>query len=130
MDTITSAAANRNSVSTTLASSVLRNVFGGAGTPETDSKHVENLSSEFRQLDEEPSDLAKKVLTRLESRKECAASQLGIVADEVDYEKTKKGEPEKGSVISQKSLSTLISKIIHSPERHSRQNMGVNKPSY
>ena len=28
--------------------------------------------------------------------------------DEVGYETTKKGEPEKGSVISQKSLATLI----------------------
>jgi uncharacterized protein YbjT (DUF2867 family) len=36
-------------------------------------------------------------------------------ADEVDYETTSKGEPEKGSVISQKSLATLIANIIVSP---------------
>lgn len=35
-------------------------------------------------------------------------------AEEVDYETTKKGEPEKGSVISQKSLATLITRIIES----------------
>ena len=50
-------------------------------------------------------------------------------ADEVDYETTKKGEPEKGSVISQKSLATLITKIIESPEKYIRENLGVNKPN-
>ena len=50
-------------------------------------------------------------------------------ANEVDYETTKKGEPEKGSVISQKSLATLITKIIESPEKYIRENLGVNKPN-
>jgi uncharacterized protein YbjT (DUF2867 family) len=50
-------------------------------------------------------------------------------ADEVDFEITRKGEPEKGSVISQKSLATLITKIIESPENYIRENLGVNKPS-
>lgn len=49
--------------------------------------------------------------------------------DEVDYETTKKGEPEKGSGISQKSLATLITKIIESPEGYARENLGVNKPN-
>jgi uncharacterized protein YbjT (DUF2867 family) len=48
--------------------------------------------------------------------------------DEVDYEITRKGEPEKGSVISQKSLATFITKIIESPEKYSRENLGINKP--
>jgi uncharacterized protein YbjT (DUF2867 family) len=49
-------------------------------------------------------------------------------ADEVDYEITRKGEPEKGSVISQKSLATFITEIIKSPEKYIRQNLGINKP--
>lgn len=49
--------------------------------------------------------------------------------DEIDYETTKKGQPEKGSVISQKSLATLISKIIESPEKYVCENLGVNKPN-
>jgi uncharacterized protein YbjT (DUF2867 family) len=49
--------------------------------------------------------------------------------DEVDYETTRKGEPEKGSVISQKSLATLITKIIEFPEKYIRENLGVNKPN-
>jgi uncharacterized protein YbjT (DUF2867 family) len=49
-------------------------------------------------------------------------------ADEVDYEITRKGEPEKGSVISKKSLAALISTIIDSPEKYVRENIGVNKP--
>ena len=49
--------------------------------------------------------------------------------DEVDYEITKKGEPEKGSVISQLSLATFISKIIESPEKYVRENLGINKPN-
>jgi uncharacterized protein YbjT (DUF2867 family) len=50
-------------------------------------------------------------------------------ADEVDYETTGKGEPEKGSVISQKSLATFITKIIESPENYIRKNLGINKPN-
>jgi uncharacterized protein YbjT (DUF2867 family) len=50
-------------------------------------------------------------------------------ADEVDYETTRRGEPEKGSVISQKSLATLITKVIESPEEYIRENLGVNKPN-
>jgi uncharacterized protein YbjT (DUF2867 family) len=49
-------------------------------------------------------------------------------ADEVDYETTRKGEAEKGSVISQKSLATFITKIIGSPEKYISENLGVNKP--
>ena len=49
--------------------------------------------------------------------------------DEVDYETTRKGEPEKGSEISQKSLATLITKIIDFPENYIRENLGVNKPN-
>jgi uncharacterized protein YbjT (DUF2867 family) len=50
-------------------------------------------------------------------------------ANEVDYETTRKGDPEKGSVISQKSLATFITKIIESPEKFVRENLGVNKPN-
>jgi uncharacterized protein YbjT (DUF2867 family) len=50
-------------------------------------------------------------------------------ADEVDYETTRKGEPEKGSVISQKSLATLITNIIETPEKYIGENLGVNKPN-
>lgn len=49
--------------------------------------------------------------------------------DEVDYEIIRKGEPEKGSVISQKSLATLIAKIIEAPETFVRENLSVNKPN-
>ena len=38
--------------------------------------------------------------------------------DEVDYEITHKGEPEKGSVISQKSLASFIVEIIENPEQY------------
>lgn len=48
--------------------------------------------------------------------------------NEVDYEITRKGEPEKGSVISQKSLATFIAKIIEAPAQYARQNLGINKP--
>jgi NmrA-like family. len=50
-------------------------------------------------------------------------------SNEVDFETTRKGQPEKGSVISQKSLATLITKIIESPENYIRENLGVNKPN-
>ncbi|KAA3438698.1 NAD(P)H-binding protein [Rufibacter hautae] len=49
--------------------------------------------------------------------------------NEVDFEITRKGEPEKGSVISQKSLATFISEVIETPEKYSRENLGINKPN-
>lgn len=49
-------------------------------------------------------------------------------ANEVDFEITQKGEPERGSVISQKSLATFITQIIESPEHYARQSLGINKP--
>ncbi len=49
--------------------------------------------------------------------------------NEVDYELTRKSEPEKGSVISQKSLATFITEIIERPERYVCENLGINKPN-
>jgi len=48
--------------------------------------------------------------------------------DEVDYEITHKGEPEKGSVVSQKSLAAFIVKIIEHPEKYVGESLGINKP--
>jgi len=50
--------------------------------------------------------------------------------DEINYELTKKGEAERGSVISQKSLATFISKIIENPEIHINENLGINRPNF
>jgi uncharacterized protein YbjT (DUF2867 family) len=50
-------------------------------------------------------------------------------ANEVDYELTRKGEPEKGSVISQKSVATFIAKMIKAPGNYIRENLGINKPT-
>ena len=49
--------------------------------------------------------------------------------DEIKYELTKKGEPEKGSVISRKSIAAFISEVINSPDNYVRQNLGINKPN-
>lgn len=48
--------------------------------------------------------------------------------DEVDYEVTVKGEPERGSVVSQQSVAALVASIIAVPQRYSRASIGVNKP--
>jgi len=45
------------------------------------------------------------------------------------YVHYRKGEPEKGSVISQKSLATFISMIIEHPVNYVGENLGVNKPN-
>jgi hypothetical protein len=49
-------------------------------------------------------------------------------ADEVDYEITKKGEPERGSVISKKSIATFIGKIVEQPDLYIGESLGINKP--
>lgn len=50
-------------------------------------------------------------------------------ADEVDYEITRKGEAEKGSLISQKSVAAFIVKIIESPDKYVCESLGINKPN-
>jgi uncharacterized protein YbjT (DUF2867 family) len=47
---------------------------------------------------------------------------------EVDFEITRKGEPEKGSAISRKSIAAFIAQIIDKPEKYSRENLGIAKP--
>ncbi len=49
--------------------------------------------------------------------------------DEVDFELSQRNEPFKGTVVSRKSLATLITKIIEQPHQWARLNLGVNKPN-
>ncbi len=48
--------------------------------------------------------------------------------NEVSYEITKKGEPEKGTAISRKSIAAFVAEIISIPEKYSRENLGIAKP--
>ena len=48
-------------------------------------------------------------------------------ADEVDYEITKKGEPEKGTAISRKSIAAFIGKIVNNPEKYVGENLNIAK---
>jgi len=50
-------------------------------------------------------------------------------ANEIDYEITHKNQPEKGSVISEKSLASFIVKLIIEPETYVRESLGINKPN-
>lgn len=50
-------------------------------------------------------------------------------ANEVDYEITRKGEPEKGTAISRKSIAAFIVPIIESPGKYVHENLGISKPN-
>ena len=49
--------------------------------------------------------------------------------DEVDYETTERNSPFRGTEVSRKSVADLIVKLIESPKRSVRSNLGVNKPN-
>lgn len=49
-------------------------------------------------------------------------------ADEVDYDITRKGEPEKGTAISRKSMAAFIASVIEKPELWKSENIGISKP--
>jgi uncharacterized protein YbjT (DUF2867 family) len=49
-------------------------------------------------------------------------------ANEVDYVITRKGEPEKGTAISRKSIAAFISKMVENPEQWKSENLGISKP--
>lgn len=48
--------------------------------------------------------------------------------DEIDYELTGRHAPFKGTVVSRRSVADLIAKIVESPQLHSGESLGVNKP--
>ena len=50
-------------------------------------------------------------------------------ANEIDFEITKKGEPEKGTAISRKSIAHFVSTIVEKPELHKKENLGISKPN-
>ncbi len=49
--------------------------------------------------------------------------------DEIDYELTQRDDPFKGTVVSRKSVASLIADTVLSPGQHIRANVGVNKPN-
>jgi len=49
-------------------------------------------------------------------------------ADEVSYETTARNEPFKGTTVSRKSVAALVADLVANPEKHVRENLGVNKP--
>ncbi|MFV5692073.1 NAD(P)H-binding protein [Flavobacterium sp. LT1R49] len=48
--------------------------------------------------------------------------------NEIDYAITLKGEPEKGSAISRKSIAAFIATLVENPELHKNENLGISKP--
>lgn len=50
-------------------------------------------------------------------------------ANEVDYEPTRKGEPEKGTAVSRNSIAALVAQIVTAPEKYSRGNSSIAKPN-
>ena len=49
-------------------------------------------------------------------------------ADEVDYEITRKDEPEKGTAVSRKSIANFVATIIENPDQQKNENLGISKP--
>ncbi|HEY6976205.1 MAG TPA: NAD(P)H-binding protein [Chitinophagaceae bacterium] len=50
-------------------------------------------------------------------------------ADEVDYALTRKGEPEKGTAISRKSIASFIGELVDNPEQYNHENLNIAKPT-
>jgi uncharacterized protein YbjT (DUF2867 family) len=48
--------------------------------------------------------------------------------DEVDYELTRKGEPEKGTAVSRKSIASFVATIVDTPELWKNESLGISKP--
>lgn len=48
--------------------------------------------------------------------------------NEVDFELTRKGEPESGQAVSRKSIASFIGTIIKNPDLHVNENLGISKP--
>jgi hypothetical protein len=79
METQTSAGIAGSQTLPSLASSVLRNVFGGGQAEKTSNEEIARDSNADR-----PSSIAQVVLAKLETRKDRAATELSISAEEVE----------------------------------------------
>jgi len=49
-------------------------------------------------------------------------------ANEINYTITHKGEPEKGSAVSRKSIAAFVASIIQNPDLYQNENLGISKP--
>lgn len=49
-------------------------------------------------------------------------------ADEIDYETTGRDERFKGTEVSRRSVAAFVTDVALHPERHSRENVGIDKP--
>jgi uncharacterized protein YbjT (DUF2867 family) len=49
--------------------------------------------------------------------------------NEIDYAITRKGELEKGTAISRKSIAAFIATIVEDPEQWKNENLGISKPN-
>ncbi|WP_025142437.1 NAD(P)H-binding protein [Pedobacter jeongneungensis] len=47
--------------------------------------------------------------------------------NEVEYGVTKKGEPEKGTAISRKSIADFVARLIENPDTYIGENLGISK---
>lgn len=50
-------------------------------------------------------------------------------ANEVDYELTTKGEPERGTAVSRKSIASFIGELVDNPGQYRSENLNIAKPS-
>ncbi|MFT3681228.1 MAG: NAD(P)H-binding protein [Ferruginibacter sp.] len=50
-------------------------------------------------------------------------------ANEIDYALTKKGQPEKGTAISRKSIAAFVAALARNPAQYINENLGISKPA-
>jgi uncharacterized protein YbjT (DUF2867 family) len=48
--------------------------------------------------------------------------------NEVSYQLTPKGEPERGTAISRKSIASFIGELVYNPEKYVDENLNISKP--
>ena len=48
--------------------------------------------------------------------------------NEIDYAITHKGQPEKGTAISRKSIAAFVATVIETPDLFKQENLGISKP--
>jgi uncharacterized protein YbjT (DUF2867 family) len=47
---------------------------------------------------------------------------------EVDYQLTPKGQPERGSAISRKSIASFVGELVNAPEKYVGENLNISRP--
>lgn len=97
----------------------------------TNPKHAPGfINSVFLTLMRSMFPVYRRLADRIESSRLCYTTLRPgrfTYVDEVNYQLTYKGEPERGRDISRKSIAAFVAEVVSNPEKYENKNIGITR---